>query len=219
MRARIDGQATAEWAESASCHFFGGPLANWHGGGRKPIVAGYWPRGSEFNVRPLMTYLHEYGHAVCLPVCSKGSRELIFRRWTPQTHLAPDELGIDAPPPNAETMIPDIVIAPLLAFTAAGDRLGYGAGYYDATLAGLQSTPLNPRPHRGRGEGEGANISPSPGGLCPADLSLGEGEDELMRPLFVGYAYADQEIPSIPTEPHDIPLDWIVTEAYARDVR
>ncbi len=36
------------------------------------------------------------------------------------------------------------------------------------------------------------------------------------RPLLVGYAFAAQELPSIPREPHDRPLDLIVTEAGVR---
>ena len=34
-------------------------------------------------------------------------------------------------------MFPDILIVPLLAFDRRGHRIGYGAGYYDRTLAGL----------------------------------------------------------------------------------
>jgi 5-formyltetrahydrofolate cyclo-ligase len=34
----------------------------------------------------------------------------------------------------------------------------------------------------------------------------------------VGIGYAAQEVPEIPTDPHDEKLDWIVTETYARRV-
>ena len=36
------------------------------------------------------------------------------------------------------------------------------------------------------------------------------------RPLLIGYAFAAQELPFIPREPHDLPLDMIVTEQGAR---
>jgi 5-formyltetrahydrofolate cyclo-ligase len=35
------------------------------------------------------------------------------------------------------------------------------------------------------------------------------------RPLLVGIAFSVQEVPAIPREPHDVPLDWIVTETEA----
>jgi 5-formyltetrahydrofolate cyclo-ligase len=35
-------------------------------------------------------------------------------------------------------MFPDILIVPLLAFDRTGHRIGYGAGYYDMTIARLR---------------------------------------------------------------------------------
>jgi 5-formyltetrahydrofolate cyclo-ligase len=35
-------------------------------------------------------------------------------------------------------VFPDILIVPLLAFDRRGHRIGYGAGYYDMTLAKLR---------------------------------------------------------------------------------
>jgi 5-formyltetrahydrofolate cyclo-ligase len=47
--------------------------------------------------------------------------------------------GIREPPPDAREVDPDILLVPLAAFDRAGHRIGYGAGYYDLTLAGLRA--------------------------------------------------------------------------------
>ena len=41
---------------------------------------------------------------------------------------------------SANRRCPDFLLVPLLAFDRRGHRLGYGAGFYDRTLAGLPGT-------------------------------------------------------------------------------
>ena len=41
--------------------------------------------------------------------------------------------------PDAPAVDPDILLVPLLAFDRLGHRLGYGAGYYDMTIAALRA--------------------------------------------------------------------------------
>ncbi len=48
--------------------------------------------------------------------------------------LRPGAWGIREPDRDAPQRIPDAVLLPLLAADARGNRLGYGAGYYDRTL-------------------------------------------------------------------------------------
>ena len=43
------------------------------------------------------------------------------------------------PSPRAETLEPDLVVTPLLAFDRAGARLGYGQGHFDRTLEALRA--------------------------------------------------------------------------------
>jgi 5-formyltetrahydrofolate cyclo-ligase len=97
------------------------------------VVAGYWPLGDEIDIRPLMLALHERGHKVALPVTPKRGLPLRFRRWVPGAALIEGRFGTMLP--NGEKLVPAFLLVPLLAFDPAGGRIGYGAGYYDRTLA------------------------------------------------------------------------------------
>ena len=48
-------------------------------------------------------------------------------------------MKIAVPLATALVVEPDVLLVPLLAFDKAGYRLGYGGGFYDATLAALRA--------------------------------------------------------------------------------
>jgi 5-formyltetrahydrofolate cyclo-ligase len=62
-----------------------------------------------------------------------------MRAWMFGAPLTSGVWGIRQPPPAAPEVFPDILIVPLLAFDRRGHRIGYGAGYYDMTLAKLRA--------------------------------------------------------------------------------
>ena len=64
---------------------------------------------------------------------------LVFRAWSPGDAMGKVQWGIAEPLPDKPVLEPDVALVPLLAFDAAGHRLGYGGGFYDRTLARLRA--------------------------------------------------------------------------------
>jgi 5-formyltetrahydrofolate cyclo-ligase len=107
--------------------------------GRGSVVAGYWPIMTELDDRPLLARLDDRGVICALPVVVSADVPLQFRRWRPLDELEPGVLGTSHPLVTAPEVVPDVVLAPSLAFDGEGYRLGQGGGYYDRTLAALRS--------------------------------------------------------------------------------
>lgn len=105
-----------------------------------PVGAGYWPIKDELDPRPAMSMLRERGFDLALPVAEAVAGPLTFRAWSSEMPLTPDGKGIPSPPETAAVVTPALLLVPLLAFDARGRRLGYGAGFYDRTLASLRQT-------------------------------------------------------------------------------
>lgn len=97
----------------------------------------YWPIRSEIDPRPVMEALSKT-HDVCLPL-THGHSALSFLRWVPGQDMDIDEFGV-AVPAESEPLVPQTLVVPMLGFDRRGHRLGYGAGHYDRTLAGLRAS-------------------------------------------------------------------------------
>jgi 5-formyltetrahydrofolate cyclo-ligase len=102
------------------------------------IVSGFSPLKTEINPLPLMRKLAAAGATLALPVVQGRGKPLIMRAFTFGDALASGQWGIREPKPDAAEVAPDILLVPLLAFDRSGQRIGYGAGYYDMTITALR---------------------------------------------------------------------------------
>jgi len=76
---------------------------------------------------------------VVLPRVVGRGKPLEFHRYEAGAPLVPGEFGLLQPARDWPIVDPDILAVPLLAFDGEGYRVGYGAGFYDRTLAGLRA--------------------------------------------------------------------------------
>jgi 5-formyltetrahydrofolate cyclo-ligase len=103
------------------------------------VVSGFMPLQSEISPLPLMRKLSDVGVRLALPVVVGRGVPLLMRSYAFGDALVKGVWGIRVPPPEAPVVDPDVLLVPLLAFDRNGNRLGYGAGYYDMTIAALRA--------------------------------------------------------------------------------
>lgn len=132
----------------------------------------YAPLENEINLLPLAHVARKRGLPIAFPRCDKETNTMQFYILPEGQKLSPGAYGIPEPPEDAPLCVPDkraLCVVPALSYDLAGNRIGYGKGYYDRYL------------------------STFPG-------------------VTVGATYAPMLLKGVPTEPHDLPVDWLFTE-------
>jgi 5,10-methenyltetrahydrofolate synthetase len=130
-----------------------------------------WPYQAEFAARPFVEHLLSRGARAALPAVIAKGAPLEFREWRPGVEMA---AGVfDLPVPQGTSLLtPDALLIPAVGIGEHGDRLGYGGGFFDRTLATLDPQPLK-----------------------------------------VAIAFELSRLPSTDPQPHDVLMDFVVTEA------
>jgi 5-formyltetrahydrofolate cyclo-ligase len=146
---------------------------------RAATVAAYVSIGTEPGTGHLIEALRESGKHVLVPQLTRATDgfagwDLDWARYHGPTSLAPARFGLLEPPgPGLGTdaiATADVVLAPGLAISSRGMRLGRGAGCYDRAVARVSAGTF----------------------VCAV-------------------VYADEVGRDVPVEPHDRPVDAVVT--------
>ena len=98
------------------------------------VVSGFQSIGDEVDTGPVLKRLHAAKYTLCLPVMQGKNQPLLFRQWAPGDAMNTKVWGIQEPEADQPSLIPDVMLVPLLAVDPTGMRLGYGGGFYDRTI-------------------------------------------------------------------------------------
>ena len=148
------------------------------------IYLAYWPLPDEVDIRPLIDQLVAEGHTVLLPKVT-GDETMELRRYTSRADLQEGAFHIMEPIGEIfdDYDSIDVALVPGMAFDAAGHRLGRGKGYYDRFLS--------------------SHLSPLTSHL--------QSPSTIHHPPIIGVCFPFQRVAEVPSEPHDVPMDEIVS--------
>jgi 5-formyltetrahydrofolate cyclo-ligase len=105
--------------------------------GTNPLMV-YGSKPLEVNTRDLIVHLIKQGKTIVVPIIEKDTKTLRLSFLEDpavlqeSTFSVPEPVGHELPARASDVKA---VIVPMLAFDKKGNRLGYGAGYYDRFLS------------------------------------------------------------------------------------
>jgi 5-formyltetrahydrofolate cyclo-ligase len=101
------------------------------------IIGSYNALPDEADPSQLLARLVALGCHAAFPRVAAKDAALEFHLVPDGKVSAPGAFGISEPLAHWPKVTPALLLVPLLAFDKAGNRLGYGGGFYDRTLAAL----------------------------------------------------------------------------------
>jgi len=103
--------------------------------GNASRIACYLANPFEVDVMPIIQLACARGIETALPFIAEPDQPMRFLLWKPDDRLVTGPFAIPQPVKDAPEIEPDAIIAPLLGFDRAGNRLGQGGGFYDRAFA------------------------------------------------------------------------------------
>ncbi len=112
-------------------------------------IAVYLTHDGELSTHLLIDALWQAGKQLYLPLLHPFCPGyLLFQRYQPDTPMQTNKFGIAEPKPDVSALLLpaelDMILLPLVAFDAQGQRLGMGGGFYDRTLASIPADAVKP---------------------------------------------------------------------------
>ena len=109
---------------------------------KKIAIAGYYPSNYEVNVLKFLEKASRNKFKIALPVV-QSSTNMAFMSWAINEPLYVSKFGILEPKNSKKSIIPDLILVPLVAFDNDLNRIGYGKGYYDRSLKKIKNIKKN----------------------------------------------------------------------------
>lgn len=146
VRDKLSMEQRSSWSSRICTHAW-----RWFRQEQASAMLSYVPFRSEVDTRPLIAEAWAGGSQVLLPRVIRASGTMSLHPVGSWEELAPGSYGILEPgtagtEPAEQSMIPEVVFVPGLAFDRKGGRLGYGAGYYDRMRADWENRLPAKRP-------------------------------------------------------------------------
>jgi 5-formyltetrahydrofolate cyclo-ligase len=157
-------------------------------------IAIYLAVDGEINGHGFILWCWKNNKEIYLPVIHPFSPgHLLFLKYDQSTVMSVNQYGIEEPKLDVRHILAvneiDVLLTPLVAFDAKGNRLGMGGGFYDRTLSSWFEKTL----------------------ATELDTPLGVNPVLEIKPYPIGIAHDCQQVDVIPTEYWDIPLPEVIS--------
>ena len=100
---------------------------------KKILLSIYYPTNYEVNILKLFELIKIKKIKTLLPI-TKNKNKMNFVEWKYLDPLKVNNFGMLDPYPETKSLIPNLMLVPLLSFDLLNNRLGYGKGFYDKYL-------------------------------------------------------------------------------------